>query len=106
MNRLAFNKKEGDFTKIDQQHLSNCWWFVKVFGDHEDEKVTFTLEQIKRQLVDRFNGQLMSYRPHTANKSEIELLETSGMLVRRWEEHQAWDIIWDNKKIGKIRSTF
>ena len=104
-HRLSFNKKEGDFDKIDQQHLSNCWWFIKVFGE-DSEKEKYTLEVIKRQLIDRFNGQLMPYQPHIANKEEIKLLEERGMLSQDHAEHNSFYIMFEEKQIGRIRLIF
>lgn len=104
-HRIAFNKKEGDFDKIDHQHLSNCWWFIKVFGENSEAE-KYTLEVIKRQLLDRFNGQLMPYHPHIQNKGEIKALEAQGMVFQDPSEHNAFDIIFEGKKIGKIRLVF
>lgn len=105
MSRLSFNKKEGDFDKIDHQHLSNCWWFVKIFDDengtHKD-----VLELTKRQMVDRFNGQPLPYRPHIGNVAEIKKLEELDMLRERLDEHHVYDIVWKGKKIGEIRTPF
>lgn len=99
--RLSFNKKDGDFETIDQQHLSNCWWFLKVFG--ENEKTKDTREMINRQLIERFNGHLFPYRPHVANLPEIKELEKRGMLKEVEDEFNTYDIIFSDKKIGKIR---
>lgn len=104
MERLSFNKKEGDFSKIDQQHLSNCWWFVKIFD--KSKKAKDVLEVIKRELLDRFNGQLMPYRPHVANKDEIKQLEKKGMFQESVGELHTHNIIFEGAKIGEIRLTF
>ena len=98
--RLSFNKKDGDFATIDQQHLSNCWWFLRVFRAVEGKE---TRELINKQLVERFNGQLFPYRPHIANSPEIKALEELSMLKQVENEYHTYDIIFDEKKIGKIR---
>lgn len=49
MSRLSFNKKEGDFDKIDQQHLSNCWWFLKVFRPEESKDVLWNATNMTAQ---------------------------------------------------------
>jgi hypothetical protein len=100
MSRLAFNKKEGDFDKIDHQHLSNCWWFLKVFRPEEGKDVR---ELIKRQLLSRFNGQLLPYRPHIEFKTEIQELDSLGMLHKIEDEFHSYNIIHQGKKIGEIR---
>lgn len=99
-NRLSFNKKDGDLSTIDQQHLSNCWWFLKVFRDKEGVEIR---ELIKQQLVKRFNGQLFPYKPHIANLPEIKALEEAGMLLEVTNEFNTYDIIFKEKKIGEIR---
>ncbi len=104
--RLAFNKEEGDFAIIDQQHLSNCWWFIKIFGNKSKGATEDTMELIKRQLISRFNGQLMEYRPHVGNSSEIKALNKMNMIQKAVGKLNTYDIIFDGHKIGQIRTTF
>jgi hypothetical protein len=52
---------------VDQQHLSNCFWFLKVFWNIDSFK-------IRAKVTERFNGEILPYRPHPDFKGEKELL--------------------------------
>jgi hypothetical protein len=102
MGRLAFNKKEGDFKLIDHQHLSNCWWFIKIFSNG-DRQSNDTQELIKREILERFNGQLLPYRPHLESIAEIKELEKKDMIVTDSSKYQSFDIYLGNKWIGELK---
>lgn len=85
----------------DHQHLSNVIWFSRVlFGELHKEYY----EPFINAIRDRFNGQLLPYRPHVDFHEEIEALRKRGML--RESEYGNYDIMWhtggEPRKIGEI----
>jgi len=77
-NWTTFSGKKVSFDTIDHQHLSNCYWFAKIIYDFEDKDPH--LIKITDKLSDRFNGQLLPYRPHLEFKAEIDNLKMFGLL--------------------------
>ena len=76
---ITFQGKEVKPNEIDQQHLSNLYWFHLIFWG---KKLMWSLDEI----VNRFNGQLLPYRPHTHFKAEIQELEERGLLI--WDKDE------------------
>lgn len=78
-----FRGRKKLLSEIDHQHLSNIYWFHRiVFGMNMD----WVLEISK----ERFNGQLLSYRPHVDFFQEYEYLKRHDHL--RWTptETEVW----------------
>ena len=74
---VTFQGKTKLVSEIDHQHLSNMYWYYLIFWD---KKLQWVLDEIN----DRFNGQILHYRPHLQFESEIQGLEDRGMI--RWTE--------------------
>ena len=72
---VTFQGKPKLVSEIDHQHLSNMYWFHLIFWD---KKLQWVIDEIN----DRFNGQILHYRPHLQFESEIQGLEDRGMI--RW----------------------
>jgi hypothetical protein len=100
----TFQGRPVSLVSIDQQHLSNVYWYMLiVLGTPSSE-----LFQIQEQLDDRFNGQLMPYRPHPAFIHEIQTLNNKGLLHLREESSAGMticDIIYNETVIGEIVTT-
>lgn len=99
----TFKGKEVSFDTIDHQHLSNCYWFSKIVYDLEDTDIH--LINITNKLAERFNGQLLPYRPHIQFATEIGLLNSKGFL--RYDNSNPNRVIIHNgnHEIGEIICT-
>ncbi len=97
MSWTTFKGKEVSFDTIDHQHMSNCYWSGRIIkelsiGDPH-------LEYIKDKLGDRFNGQLLPYRPHVEFEREIDYLRENMMLVEFTYHTEIW---FEGRLIGEI----
>ena len=102
-NWETFNGKKVSFDTIDHQHLSNCYWFSKTAYDMD--ATNLHLIKISNFLADRFNGQLLPYRPHINFWFEINLLRSKDML-RYDNTNVNRIIIYDGiSEIGEILCT-
>lgn len=59
---VTFKGKKVSSDTIDHQHLSNCYWYLLVI--HAVPTDHSMMIGIKEKLAERFNGQLLPYRPH------------------------------------------
>lgn len=100
----TFQGRPVSLVSIDQQHLSNVYWYmIIVLGMPSSE-----LFQVQEQLDDRYNGQLLPYRPHPSFTHEIQTLNNKGMLLLREEsctDMTIYDIIYNETVIGEIVTT-
>ena len=92
----TFRGKNVDVETIDHQHLSNTYWYCKIFQNASDSSLAhFEIEANKR-----FNGQLLPYRPHASYRDEIEYLYKKGYL--RWINEKKRIIVYEGFEIGEI----
>ncbi len=93
----TFQGKQVSFDTVDHQHLSNLIWYWKVLHDLD---VTDAIAK----LSERFNGQLLPYRPHVDFKYEIDALKDRGMIVQP-DDAVGWSFItYKGTIIGEIRT--
>lgn len=95
MKWITFQGKEASTETADHQHLSNCIWFLHVFFHTRNE-------DIERAIRDRFNGQILPYRPHVDFEMEIEALRMGGHLSE-FDVNGVAIITFDGKTIGEVR---
>jgi hypothetical protein len=76
MKWQTFKGKTCTFETIDHQHMSNCYWFSRIVGGLASNHSH--LQEIKHMLEERFNGQLLPYRPHVQFEYEIDYLKDHG----------------------------
>lgn len=92
---ITFQGKEVSLNTVDHQHLSNVIWYWRlVCGQLYKEGL--------QELRDRFNGQILPYRPHTDFKSELEFLRYKGYLSP-FDESGVAIISFQGNVIGEIR---
>ncbi len=102
----TFKGKRVSLATIDHQHLSNCYWFNRILfntpvGD-------FHLLTILSELAERFNGQLLPYRPHIQFTWEIENLREGGYVhvnytgVELTEKNHVEEIWFMGQRVGEI----
>ena len=104
MRWTTFQGRKVSLGTIDQQHLSNCYWFGRII--HGLQKDDDHLKRILDELAIRFNGQVLPYRPHSEFKQEIDALDRMGMLRKfcggdRRSAHVT-EIWFDDMKVGEI----
>lgn len=73
---ITFQGKTVNLDVVDHQHLSNLYWYSRIFFGNVPENVL-------QFLSERFNGQVLEYRPHVDFKQELQGLEEKGMLTWR-----------------------
>lgn len=99
LNWTTFQGKRVSSDTADHQHLSNCYWFWKLVG-----KSKFDSENFLIPIKERFNGQILPYRPHVDFKYEIDALEANGYLKVSDRFGFKRDIIYNGLVIGEILS--
>ena len=72
----TFNGTKIKPTEMDQQHLSNVYWYMVVIMKFKETEFTWVMLELAR----RFNGQMLPYRPHVNSTEEIETLIDNGLL--------------------------
>ena len=92
----TFNDKIVDVETIDHQHLSNTYWYCKIINNASDESLLIFVNTAK----ERFNGQLLPYRPHVDFKDEIDYLYKNNFI--RWENPKKRSIVYNGNVIGEI----
>ena len=94
MKYRTFENKNVDTTEIDQQHLSNIFWYQKIIC--EVTPPTYITDELKL----RFDGKILPYKPKSTFKGELLALESLGLL--RWNETKdRADIFYKNEIIGE-----
>lgn len=83
-------------SKLTHQHLSNIIHFMTHINPNYQRHVQYAM---KDELINRFNGSLLSYMPCADFTEEIDFLKNSGYLVAS-ENIGQYDIIVKGKKIG------
>lgn len=74
----TFNGKTVTRENIDHQHLSNIYWYFKLVFKLNFEE----LSDVLAVCSERFNGQLLDYRPHIDFVQEIHMLYIGDYLVK------------------------
>jgi hypothetical protein len=95
MKHKNYKGQETNFKEVTHDHLSNIYWFNKICNGYDDSYLKFILDEIK----ERFNGELLPYRPQWQFKNEINHLQLYGHF--RWnEEKTKAEIIYRGEIIG------
>lgn len=92
----TFQGKIVSYNTIDHQHLSNTIWYWKILHDLD-------VSDAVKVLSDRFNGQLLPYRPHVDFEYEIDMLRDKGFLHSTFSP-RVTNIIYKGHVIGEIRT--
>lgn len=96
----TFKGKKVSYETADHQHLSNCWWFMTIIHKAtEDDKY---IKDITAAINDRFNGQLLPYRPHAQFVDEHNYLRNLGVLFADPANPKRTRIVYKGVEIGEI----
>lgn len=91
---ITFDGRQVNDKTIDHQHLSNVYWYLKVFWGMQD----FQLWQILEEIQIRYGGTVLPYRPHPRFIQEHVCLHKKGMIDKDG------NIIFKGEIIGSIIS--
>jgi hypothetical protein len=72
----TFDNKKATMESADHQHLSNIYWYLRIFWGCKDNE----LWQVLTELQKRFEGKVLPYRPHPKFKEEHAYLHRNGMV--------------------------
>lgn len=103
-NPLTWTTFQGKIVSsdtADHQHLSNCYWYWKLVGDSKFDSENFLVP-----IKERFNGQILPYRPHVDFKYEISALRRKGYLKQGDKFNFKQEIVYNGLIIGEILSPF
>jgi hypothetical protein len=95
MEYKNYKGQTTNFKNVTQDHLSNIYWFNKICNRYNDDSLRFILDDIN----ERFNGELLPYRPQWQFKAEIEFLEKNGKFVWNEQKNKA-DIVHHGQIVG------
>lgn len=94
----TFDGRCYDLDDLSHQHLSNIYWFSKLFNTRSNTS-SFSIEIINS----KFNGKILSYLPNPKFKMEIEYLEKGNHLIwKKEEEFDVADIVYLGDVIGNL----
>jgi hypothetical protein len=88
----TFDGRTVSFKTVDHQHLSNTYWFMKIYWESVDAQ----LWQILEEIQNRFEGVVLPYRPRADFYGEIAFLKRKGMIGPHAK------IFWNGEEIGEI----
>jgi len=97
-NWTTFDGRKVGLYSIDHQHLSNCYYYLKIIAKFD---IDFLIENIQEVLNERFNGQILPYRPHIRFSYEIDYLIENG-LIKDTNNPNKKIIVFENNEIGEI----
>lgn len=95
MEYTNYKGEKKTLDQIDQQHLSNIYWFNKIVWNRDDNYLKFILDQINT----RFDSIILPYVPQWQFQAEIEHLDKMGFLNWNQEKTRA-DVIYKGHVVG------
>lgn len=95
-----WTKANGDVTEfqnLSQQHLTNIFWFYKIFREYiqyDEEFCEEVVESAQKQINMRFNGVFLDWRPEYP--FEIHALDKMNLLDK------PFILNFNGEKIGRV----
>ena len=89
---------DGRVLRVDDMthsHLSNSYWFQTIFESGHVVKRSL-LDVVMNTLKNKFNNEILPYRPYPKFQAEIKFLELKGMVTPDKK------IIFQGKEIGYL----
>lgn len=88
------------YSEIGHQHISNIYWFWNLVVRNYDNSLGSKILDI---INDKFDGEILSYRPHCDFKEEIIYLDSMKKI--QWKVKGEWgNIVHEGKIIGEFKS--
>ena len=94
MKQFTYDGRQIQLDAMSQQHLSNAYYYNLVRNSP-----IAVLDSYLKQLQQRFDNELLPYRPKVNFQQEINFLKKNNMI----DQHN--NIIFNGKIIGKIDDT-
>ena len=95
MKWTTFYGQSIPIEQMSHSHLSNILWYFELIK-------IFPLPEIQKEIIKRFGGIRLPYKPLISFSEEIDFLENKGYLVPE-EGTQNQDIIVNNRWIGQVK---
>lgn len=89
----TFDGRTIPYNEMTHQHLSNWYWYNKIILGNKPEAIQPLMDEIE----ERFDGEILNYRPHKKFYSEIGFLFSKGYLKPTGE------IYYEGEKIGELQ---
>lgn len=100
-----FEGVEMFIKSMDHQHLSNIIHFMKYVNPNL-YMGTVSMLRIKKEIDNRFNGEILHWRPLRRFTGEMEFLQDRGWLHKNKYKHKnPTDIIIDGQWIGEVEES-
>jgi hypothetical protein len=100
----TFKNKVITLGTADHQHLSNMIHYTTHIDESSTQNCVDATMVAIEQIHERFNGQVLPYRPHVEFIDEIRVLRKKNMLIDDTTKFRVI-IMYDNVEIGEITNT-
>ena len=94
--KYTFDNKLIKSDDMTHQHVSNSYWFEKIHHNKTDKDLKNYLDHIK----EKFNGEILPYKPLKRFSSEIELLFTNKQLQH--VKNNKYNIMFESVVVGYV----
>jgi uncharacterized radical SAM superfamily Fe-S cluster-containing enzyme len=94
----TFNGKSINENEISHQHLSNWFWYINL--TFKEQYQDSSREYVQNLLYDRFDGEILDYKPHPKYWMEIDVLKRKNLLKDNGDIVLTNTIF--NHKIGEV----
>lgn len=99
---LTWETFEGKIASLDtvtHQHISNCYWFLVILWRFQGN---ITKQLILSEIINRFAGVILPYRPKIEFKQEVIALLNKGHI--KFINDYLFEIWHEDDLVGKIES--
>lgn len=93
----TFQGRQVTFDTVDHQHLSNVYWYSLICLETPIQH----LKGIMDKIEERFNGQLLPYRPHSKFRQEIVTLLGIKDCMRMSADKTCIEIWYKDVRVGE-----
>lgn len=99
---MTFEGQIHKLSEIDHQHLTNIYYWTHYL--HPEWYADTVKYRIKITIDQRFDGELLDYKPLRRFKDEMKLLELRGWLCED-DEYFRTNVIINGKMVGYVDET-
>jgi hypothetical protein len=84
--------------EIDHQHFSNVYWFQKIINNRDMKQNS----EFVKTLAERFDGEILPYRPPISFKYEMSKLIEGNHIQRDPDDPLTVNIVYKGEVVGHI----